>query len=144
MNLKGQKKPMGKAKRFPQDVAFSNYIRERDKWTCQRCGTWYDKTDSRQRMALHCSHVIGRSNWRVRCEPSNAMAICYGCHQIIGSDMYAHQKVWRKKFSYYQRNKIKNLALIKNFKTRDVKNSETTKKFKELYAKECEKNNTLP
>ena len=78
-------------KRFPQDVVFSNYIRCRDDWTCQRCGKYYEPLDSNKRMGLHCSHFYGRGNWAVRFDPDNAVALCYGCHRFLGSNPVDHR-----------------------------------------------------
>ena len=33
---------MGGIKLWPQDKVFSEYIRTRDKWTCQRCKKYYN------------------------------------------------------------------------------------------------------
>jgi hypothetical protein len=61
------------------DQTFSAYIRERDNWTCQRCKTKYEPGSQ----GLHCSHFFGRRNESTRFEPSNATAICFGCHQYF-------------------------------------------------------------
>lgn len=58
------------------DKLFSDFIRNRDEWTCQRCGTRYDPPTN----ALHCSHFWGRANKATRYDPLNADALCYGCH----------------------------------------------------------------
>lgn len=70
---------MGKTKIFPADTAFSNYIRERDKWTCQRCRKVYAPPTS----ALHNSHFFSRGKWNTRYDPDNCMALCYGCHRYM-------------------------------------------------------------
>lgn len=61
------------------DVAFSKYIRTRDKWTCQRCGRYYEPPTQ----ALHCSHFQGRGHEATRFEPLNCDALCYGCHRYF-------------------------------------------------------------
>ncbi len=66
----------------PADVAFSLFIRTRDKWTCQRCGTRYTPPTQ----ALQCSHYFGRARENTRYEPDNCDALCTGCHRIWGSD----------------------------------------------------------
>ncbi len=76
------------------DKLFSDWIRERDGWKCQRCGKWYDKTDSYQRMGIHCSHFWGRSNKATRFDPQNAEALCYGCHRLWeGNKMGAYKEL---------------------------------------------------
>lgn len=77
---------MGKVKIRPSDKAFSLYIRTRDKWTCQRCGKYYEPPT----MALHCSHFQGRGKEATRFEPLNADALCYGCHQYFTSHPGEH------------------------------------------------------
>lgn len=68
---------MAKTKILPADTAFSNYIRGRDKWTCQRCLKVYTPPTS----ALHCSHFYSRGKWATRFDPQNCIALCYGCHR---------------------------------------------------------------
>ncbi len=62
------------------DKLFSRYIRERDMWICQRCGTRYN--DNPQ--GLHCSHYFGRARFSTRFDPDNCVALCYGCHRLWG------------------------------------------------------------
>ena len=76
----------GKMKRDPADAAFSNYIRTRDNWTCQRCGKQYKPPTS----ALHCSHFQGRGKENTRFDPENCDALCYGCHQYFTSHPGEH------------------------------------------------------
>lgn len=89
---------MGAIKITPADKAFSEYIRTRDNWTCQRCGKQYDPLVPTDRMALHCSHFKGRGKEATRFEPLNADALCYGCHQYFTShpDEHYHWQVQRK------------------------------------------------
>lgn len=81
---------MGKVKIRPSDRLFSEYIRTRDKWTCQRCGKVYNPLIPNDRMAIHCSHFQGRGKEATRFEPLNADALCYGCHQYFTSHPGEH------------------------------------------------------
>ena len=83
---------MGKVKIDVADKAFSLYIRTRDNWTCQRCGTPYQPPT----MALHCSHFKGRGKEATRFDPQNADALCYGCHQYFTSQPDEHYN-WQVK-----------------------------------------------
>ena len=66
-----------KVRRDPLDKLFSDYIRLRDKLTCQKCGKEYAKLCR----ALHCAHYHKRRKKSVRFDPDNAVTFCYGCHQ---------------------------------------------------------------
>lgn len=61
------------------DSLFSQAVRQRDSYTCQRCGTRYAKGSS----GLHASHFIGRANRSTRWCFDNVDALCNGCHQYI-------------------------------------------------------------
>ena len=95
---------MGKLKLFPSDVIWSKYIRTRDNWTCQRCGTKYHPPTS----ALHCSHFWSRGNWSVRFDFFNCQALCYGCHSYLGGNPQEHRefilnKLGQKEFDALQK-----------------------------------------
>lgn len=77
---------MGKVKIRKSDKLFSQFIRTRDGWTCQRCYTKYEPPTS----ALHCSHFQGRGKESTRFDPENADALCYGCHQYFTSHPAEH------------------------------------------------------
>ncbi len=65
-----------KIKIRPADKLFSDYIRSRDNWRCQRCKKKYEPPTS----GLHCSHYFGRARENTRFDPEN----CNGCHQLWG------------------------------------------------------------
>lgn len=74
------------------DKVFSEYIRTRDKWTCQRCGTKYTPPTT----ALHCSHFQGRGKEATRFDDENADALCWGCHRYFTSYPAEHY-LWQVK-----------------------------------------------
>lgn len=74
---------MGLIKKTPADNAFSDCVRERAGWCCERCGTYYPEG---RRGGLHCSHFHGRGNWGIRFDPLNAFSHCFGCHQKLGAN----------------------------------------------------------
>jgi hypothetical protein len=82
-------------KTFPADSAFSDWIRARDKWRCQRCGKEYPPPTS----ALHCSHFYSRGKWNTRFDPENCIALCYGCHRY-----------WDKHIGEYEAYKIEKMG----------------------------------
>lgn len=83
---------MAKVKIRQSDKLFSQYIRTRDKWTCQRCGAYHEPPTR----ALHCSHFMGRGKEATRFEPMNADALCYGCHRHFTAHPAEHM-AWQIK-----------------------------------------------
>jgi hypothetical protein len=83
---------IGKIKRTTADGHFSNCVRIRAKWKCQRCET--DYTD-RNRQGLQCSHLIGRGHYAVRYDPANALSLCTRCHHDMTAHPVAHVQLWR-------------------------------------------------
>ena len=61
------------------DAAFSHWIRERDDWTCQRCGMGFVPGS----VELHCAHIFGRGKPVTRVDPENAVALCWTCHPYL-------------------------------------------------------------
>lgn len=80
-------------KRTLADKLFSDCIRIRDKWTCQRCLTPYEPPTA----GLHCSHFWGRGNKSVRFDFENAAAMCFKCHQILGANPHEHRELFLKR-----------------------------------------------
>ena len=62
------------------DRLFSQYVRARAAWRCERCGA------QPKRQGLHCSHIFSRRHKGIRWHPSNAVAHCYGCHSYLGGN----------------------------------------------------------
>lgn len=59
------------------DRVFSNIIRTRDNWRCQRCHMQYTPPTK----ALHNSHYFGRTRLSTRFDEQNCDALCHGCHR---------------------------------------------------------------
>ncbi len=78
----------------PIDKAFSDCVRERSGWCCERCGAYFEEG---RRMGLHCSHFHGRGKWSVRVDPTNVQALCYGCHSHMGSHPDKHRAAMLEK-----------------------------------------------
>ena len=70
-------------KRDKRDVVFSNLVRRRAGWKCERCGKAYVEGSAQ---GLDCSHFYGRRHRSTRWHPDNAFAHCRGCHQYLGSN----------------------------------------------------------
>lgn len=70
-------------KRTKLDRVFSDLVRERAEWTCERCETFYPEG---RRQGLDCSHLFSRRHRNTRWHPDNAFAHCRGCHQYLGGN----------------------------------------------------------
>lgn len=62
------------------DKLFSNYIRQRDNWTCQA-----DEKDFKNNpQGLHCSHYWSRGRENTRFDPENCISLCMYHHNRWG------------------------------------------------------------
>ena len=84
---------MSGIKRTAADKAFSDCIRERVNWTCERCGKYYPPG---ARAGLDFSHHHSLGNWSIRFEPLNAEALCTGCHFLTGGTQERREEVLTK------------------------------------------------
>lgn len=116
MTLKKSKKRKSgkKIALSPLDREFSRYIRTRDRWTCQKCGTVYPEGSQ----GLHCSHVFSRRHKAIRWEPLNAKALCFSCHQWYGGNP-TESAEWVKAYLGAER-----FAELERMKAQTVKDNE--------------------
>ena len=111
------------------DKKFSQYIRARDNWTCQRCFKRYVPPTN----ALHCSHIFSRRNKSTRFDPDNAVALCYGCHSHMDTHPLEKYRWYEIKYgrSRFQR------ILVKSHQTGKVDemmvNLWLTEKLKQIH-----------
>ena len=77
-------------KRNATDALFSDLVRERANWRCERCLTQYEKPAP----GLHCSHFYGRGGKSTRWDFDNANALCFKCHTYLGSNPHEY-RVWK-------------------------------------------------
>lgn len=107
----------GGIKRTAADIKFSKMIRERDHWTCQRCLKQYEPGAQ----GLHCAHNFSRRCGRctsknpqphvcTRLDPSNALALDFGCHQYIDSHSDAKEKLFRLRFGNAEYDRVAAIA----------------------------------
>jgi len=83
----------GAIKRTAGDAAFSDYIRARANWTCERCHRVFAGPHS----AIHNSHFFTRANVRVRFDPDNCFCLCAGCHDWFGKNPHDHSEFVRRR-----------------------------------------------
>lgn len=72
-----------KIHRRPADIEFSNYIREKSNWTCEKCGK-VCKLDGEILHQLEASHYYSRRMESVRFDSRNVHALCSSCHKRMG------------------------------------------------------------
>ena len=72
------------------DKAFADYVKARDKRTCQWCG------NSPQRP--QCAHIYPRRHVRTRWEDYNAITLCAYCHRQWHSDPLAASEWFKLRF----------------------------------------------
>ena len=114
---------MGGIKRWPSDILWSKYIRTRDNWTCQRCNKKYNPPTS----ALHCSHFHGRGVWTTRFDEDNCEALCYGCHNFLGSRPVEHLE---HKIAVIGKRRVNALQIRKNKPIAGAKKMFLSKEFR--------------
>jgi hypothetical protein len=64
------------------DRLFSQYVRARAGYRCERCGEKHASNST----GLHCSHIWSRRHVGTRWHPNNAVAHCMGCHSYLGGN----------------------------------------------------------
>lgn len=95
-----------KIKLRPADTLFSNYIRQRANWKCERCGKvcriggeWIYK--------LEASHYYGRAKESTRFDPDNVYSLCFTCHKRMGGhtrdekgeyDLWVKEKLGKRRY----------------------------------------------
>lgn len=77
----------GKIKLNSADIAFSNYVRTRDSWTCMFCFRTKD-----QGWLMQCAHIFSRSRQNTRFDPDNAICLCARCHDAFHSGKRAEKE----------------------------------------------------
>ena len=110
-----KKKRSGGIKRSSLDATFSTMIRERDNWTCQRCGKVYEPKSQ----GLHSAHMFSRRIQATRLWPDNACALCFGCHQYLDSNPNEKLAFFRERLGDERFDALSDRARAK--RNRDVK-----------------------
>ena len=118
-------------KRDKYDALFSQYIRTRDKWTCQVCKRIYPPNSQ----GMHCSHIFSRRHNAIRYDERNAVAMCFPCHQHYGGNPIEGGE-WARKYLgddvVDALIKLKNTPFKKTKIGQDAIYSELKAKIKEL------------
>ena len=110
-----------KLKRDFLDAIFSDFVRMRDRWTCQRCATYYAPN---KRRGLHNSHlVISRRGKSTRWLPENCAAMCRGCHGFFGENPEKARRWYIERYSREQYDLVRFMArqIMKSWELKDYK-----------------------
>lgn len=80
-------------RRSKADKYFSDYVREKADFCCERC-----KSDHHTaRGSLHLSHFWGRKNKSVRFDEENVAALCFYCHRRFTENPAEHAAFFLKR-----------------------------------------------
>ena len=82
-------------KRDALDALFSDYIRHRDKWTCQICKKQFH---GKPAPGLEAAHCFSRASKLIRWNPDNAAAVCTWCHKFGPNALDRHEGMKREWF----------------------------------------------
>lgn len=77
----------GGIKRDATDALFSDYIRTKANWVCERCFRDF----STRKDIFDCSHFFSRGNKAVRWFEDNAAPLCRGCHKYMSDRPHDHR-----------------------------------------------------
>ena len=88
----------GKIKLRQTDVLFSQYIRKKNNFVCERC-----KRIFLNGKGLQASHYFGRRHENVRFDEENVSCLCIGCHRFFHENpneyvQWLKRKLGKKKF----------------------------------------------
>jgi hypothetical protein len=104
------------------DKQFSDFVRSRAKWSCEKCGKFYPEG---KRMAIHCSHFWGRGRWATRFDPENCAALCYFCHTYLGANPEEHRTWFLNRLGTKRYQALKRRANTPKPKAEAIKEFET-------------------
>ena len=82
------------------DQLFSDYIRERAGWRCERCGSILRdiiRIALHQSNKLYCHHFHRRHKKSVRWHPDNGICVCFGCHAWFHQNPIEEVEFFRKR-----------------------------------------------
>lgn len=88
----------GRIKIDKADKVFSNYIREKAGWKCEKCGKLC-RVNGELIAPMDASHYYGRRKESVRFDEENVHALCKGCHMRMGGYKKAEDgeyDIWMK------------------------------------------------
>lgn len=88
------------------DKLFSNYIREKAGWACEKCGK-VCRVNGEWIAKLEASHYHIRDHYATRYDEENVYALCFNCHHRMGEyknsedgeyDLWVKEKLGEKEY----------------------------------------------
>jgi len=113
-----------KVKLRPVDTLFSNYIRAKAKWKCEKCGRLC-KINGEWVYKLEASHYHGRRKESTRFDPMNVHSLCFSCHKRMGgytNSQNGEYDLWMKELLGEKEYKLLLLRANQSGKKDDVMN----------------------
>lgn len=95
-----------KLRRTKADKLFSDFIRLRDGYKCQRCHIQIQPPTK----DIQCAHFHSRSKKSVRFEPNNALALCIKCHMYFDGNSSWRIDSHKKEFEEFMLKRLGNEA----------------------------------
>lgn len=75
------------------DKKFSDWLRERNNYTCEKCG-YYEEPPTKR---IQNSHYIGRAHKATRYDPENCDVFCASCHHLWEDAKQYDYRDWKIK-----------------------------------------------
>jgi 5-methylcytosine-specific restriction endonuclease McrA len=79
-------------RRRRDDILFSEYLRRKRDYTCERCLRNFTHEKGR----LDVSHYFGRKNETLRFDEENVRVLCKGCHRLFHESPNEHREFMLK------------------------------------------------
>lgn len=105
--------------------ALSDFVRERDRWTCYTCGKKGDKTN------MDAGHFFSRRYTAIKFDETNVHCQCVGCNKYKSGNMIEYMKRFmidygaehferldRKKNEYHKTSALEYIAIEQDFKAK--------------------------
>jgi len=89
-------------KRTRADKLFSDYIRLRDNYTCQKCHVRIPPPTK----DIHCAHFHSRSKKSVRFDPENCLSLCTKCHFYFDGNSWLRIDSHRAEFEEFMKKRL--------------------------------------
>jgi len=116
-------------KRDAADAAFSDVVRCKANWSCEHCSRQFNGRSA----GLHCAHIYGRANKRVRWSLDNAVSLCAYCHRYFTENPLEFHS-WLESYLGHGHIEMLNEKRREVFKTNKLIRSEVASHYREQFS----------